>query len=170
MRITGYRTLTTVQEWGRPVGDANGVFADGVIAVPIVLVDTDEGITGVGLGPHVELEAIFAAIEGEDPRAVTALYDRMLRQTFKAGHAGAVFGTIGALDTALWDIKAQAAGEPLWRLLGGRDRRVPAYASGLDIGLTDDELVARLRGLRRNAACGRPSSRAASTSSGTGTA
>ena len=73
---------------------------------------------------------------------MTALYDRMLRQTFKAGHAGAVFGTIGALDTALWDIKAQAAGEPLWRLLGGRDRTVPAYASGLDIGLTDDELVA----------------------------
>ena len=73
---------------------------------------------------------------------MTSLYDRMLRHTFKAGHAGPVFGTIGALDTALWDIKAQAAGEPLWRLLGGRDRRVPAYASGLDIGLTDDELVA----------------------------
>ncbi|WP_433509301.1 mandelate racemase/muconate lactonizing enzyme family protein [Nonomuraea sp. CA-143628] len=133
--------MTTVQEWGRPVGDANGVFADGVVSVPLVMVDTDEGITGIGLGPHVEIDAVFAAIEGEDPRGVTALYDRMLRQTFKAGHAGAVFGTIGALDTALWDIKAQAAGEPLWRLLGGRDRRVPAYASGLDIGLTDDELV-----------------------------
>ncbi|MFI9005714.1 mandelate racemase/muconate lactonizing enzyme family protein [Actinosynnema sp. NPDC053489] len=142
MRITGYRTLTTAQDWGRPVGDANGVFADGLIRVPIVLVHTDVGITGVGIGSHVEVEAVFAAIEGEDPRAVTALYDRMLRRTFKAGHAGAVFGTIGALDTALWDIKAQAVGEPLWRLLGGRDRRVPAYASGLDIELGDDELVA----------------------------
>ena len=141
MRITGYRTILTTQEWGRPVGDANGVFADGVTSVPIVMVDTDEGIVGVGLGPHVQIETIFAAIEGEDPRCVTALYDRMLRQTFKAGHAGPVFGTIGALDTALWDIKAKAAGEPLWRLLGGRDRTVPAYASGLDIGLTDDELV-----------------------------
>ena len=141
MRITGYRTLTTAQEWGRPVGDANGVFDDGVMPVPIVMVDTDEGITGVGLGPRVEAETIFAAIEGQDPRAVTALYDRMLRQTFKAGHAGVVFGTIGAFDTALWDIKAQAAGEPLWRLLGGRDRTVHAYASGLDIGLTDEELV-----------------------------
>ena len=30
MRITGFRTLTTIQEWGRPVGDANGVFDDGV--------------------------------------------------------------------------------------------------------------------------------------------
>jgi L-alanine-DL-glutamate epimerase-like enolase superfamily enzyme len=145
MRITGYRKLTTVQEWGRPVGDANGVFADGVTAVPILLVDTDQGITGVGLGSHIEVENVFAAIDGEDPRCVTALYDRMLRRTFKAGHAGAVFGTIGALDTALWDIKAQAAGEPLWRLLGGRDRRVPAYASGLDIGLSDDELVAVYR-------------------------
>jgi L-alanine-DL-glutamate epimerase-like enolase superfamily enzyme len=141
MRITGFRALTTVQEWGRPVGDANGVFADGVVGVPLVLVDTDEGITGVGLGPHVLLEAIFGAIEGEDPRSTTSLYDRMLRQTFKAGHAGAVFGAIGALDSALWDIKAKAAGEPLWRLLGGRDRTVPAYASGLDIALPDDELV-----------------------------
>ncbi|WP_416970830.1 mandelate racemase/muconate lactonizing enzyme family protein [Streptomyces sp. 4F14] len=142
MRITGYRTLSTVQEWGRPVGDANGVFADGTVPVPMILVTTDAGLTGVGLGPGTDAETVFAALDGEDPRAVTALYDRMLRQTFKAGHTGAVFGTIGAFDTALWDIKAQAAGEPLWRLLGGRDRRVPAYASGLDIGLTDTELVA----------------------------
>ena len=108
----------------------------------MVLVDTDEGITGVGLGPHLGLGSVFAAIEGEDPRATVALYDRMLRHVFKAGHAGAVFGTIGALDTALWDIKAKAAGEPLWRLLGGLDRTVPAYASGLDIALSEDELVA----------------------------
>ncbi|NEE04503.1 mandelate racemase/muconate lactonizing enzyme family protein [Phytoactinopolyspora halotolerans] len=141
MKITGFRTLTTVQEWGRPVGDVNGVISDGVVTVPIVVVDTDEGISGSGLGPSVEAESIFAAIDGEDPRGVSALYDRMLRQTFKVGHAGAVFGTIGAFDTALWDIKAQAAGEPLWRLLGGRERAVPAYASGIDIGLTDSELV-----------------------------
>jgi len=142
MRITHYRTLTTVHDWGRPVGDANGVYADGRVRVPIVVVETDEGITGVGLGPHADIENVFAAIEGEDPRSVTTLYDRMLRRVFKAGHAGAVFGTIGALDTALWDIKAQAAGEPLWRLFGGRDRRVPAYASALDIALDDDEFVA----------------------------
>ncbi|WP_210571830.1 mandelate racemase/muconate lactonizing enzyme family protein [Streptomyces sp. GESEQ-4] len=141
MRITGFRTLTTVHEWGRPIGDANGVYADGITPVPIVLVDTDAGITGVGLGPHIAVDAVFSAIDGEDPRCVTALYDRMLRHTFKAGHAGALFGTIGALDTALWDIKAKAAGEPLWRLLGGGDRRVPAYASAVDIALSDDELA-----------------------------
>jgi L-alanine-DL-glutamate epimerase-like enolase superfamily enzyme len=142
VRITGYRSLTTVHERGRPLGDANGVIADGATEMPVVLVETDAGITGVGLGPHPELERVFAAIEGEDPRAVTALYDRMLDRVFKAGHAGAVFGTIGALDTALWDIKAKAAGQPLWRLLGARSPRVPAYASGIDIALSDEDLVA----------------------------
>ncbi|WP_205328537.1 mandelate racemase/muconate lactonizing enzyme family protein [Glycomyces sp. YM15] len=145
MRITGYRTLTTIQEWARPVGDANGVFADGVTTVPIVLVDTDEGLTGVGIGSHAEIEGVFTAVEGEDPRSAPTLYDRMLRHAFKAGHGGAVFATIGALDTALWDLKAQAADEPLWRLLGGRDRVVPAYASGLDIGLGDEDLAAAYR-------------------------
>jgi hypothetical protein len=85
MRITGYRTLTTVQEWGRPVGDANGVFADGVTSVPIIMVDTDEWITDVGFGPHVEMETIFAAIDGEDPRCMTALFDRSLRPVRSPG-------------------------------------------------------------------------------------
>src|SRR5204862_343736 len=49
MRITGLRRLMTFHDWGRPVGDANGVFTTGVTPVPIVLVDTDEGVTGVGL-------------------------------------------------------------------------------------------------------------------------
>lgn len=142
MRITGYRTMTTVHDWGRPVGDANGIFPDGLLPVDLVLVDTDEGITGVGLGSIAELSRVFPAIEGEDPRATSALYDRMLRQVFKSGHAGAVFGTIGALDTALWDIKAKAASQPLWRLLGGRDRTLTAYASGLDIALSDEDLAA----------------------------
>ena len=90
-----------------------------------MLVETDEGITGVGIGSHADIDRLFPAIEGEDPRGVTALYDRMLAQVFKSGHAGADFGGIGAIDTALWDIKAKAAGEPLWRLLGARDRFVP---------------------------------------------
>src|SRR3954453_20900889 len=146
MRITGYRTLTTTQNWGRAVGDANGVVKDGVIEVGLVLVDTDEGVTGVGMGPHDGLDRVFPAIVGEDPRAVSSLYDRMLRRVFKTGHAGSVFGAIGALDTALWDIKAKDAGQPLWRLLGGRDRVVPAYASGLCIALTNDELWALYQG------------------------
>jgi L-alanine-DL-glutamate epimerase-like enolase superfamily enzyme len=141
MRIAQYRTLRTHQDWGRLVGDANGVHADGIVDVQLVLIDTDEGITGVGVGPVAELDSVFAAIEGEDPRATVALYDRMLRYAFKAGHSGVVFGTIGALDSALWDIKAKAAGQPLWRLLGGRDKALLAYGSALDIALSEAELA-----------------------------
>lgn len=141
MKVTGYRSLVTVHEYGRPIGDANGVIRDGAVTVPILLVTTDAGITGVGLGPHDAIAELFGVVDGEDPRATATLYDRMLDHTFKAGHHGAVFATIGAVDTALWDIKAKAADEPLWRLLGAGDRAVPAYASGLDIALDEDGLA-----------------------------
>ncbi len=39
--------------------------------------------------------------------------------------------SIGALDVALWDLKGKACGEPVWRLLGGLRREVPAYADGI---------------------------------------
>lgn len=141
MKITGYRCLHTTHDWQRPIGDSNGVIASGLTGVAIVMVDTDQGVTGVGLGSDFGVEHLFRAIEGEDPRSVTALYDRMLASVFKAGHNGDIFGGIGALDMALWDLKAKLAGEPLWRLLGARDRFVPGYASGLDIALSDDQLA-----------------------------
>lgn len=140
MKITGYRCLRTYRDWGRPVGDVNGFIDPGVTEVPIVLLETDEGVTGVGLGSHQGIAELFPAIVGEDPRAASALYDRMLAQVFKAGHAGATYGGIGTLDSAIWDLKAKIAGEPLWRLLGAGDRFVPGYASGLDIALDDDQL------------------------------
>ncbi|WP_432103179.1 mandelate racemase/muconate lactonizing enzyme family protein [Streptomyces sp. bgisy091] len=146
MRITGYRSLATVHDWGRPVGDVNGVVAGEVTEVPVLMLETDEGLTGVGLGSHPDVHRVFPALEGQDPRAVTSLYDRMLSYVFKSGHGGQVFGAVGALDMALWDLKAKIAGEPLWRTLGAADRFVPGYASGLEYALGDDELVEFYRG------------------------
>ena len=53
--------------------------------MPIVLVETDDGLTGVGLGTYVGLDRVFPAIDGEDPRSVAGLYDKMLAQVFKSG-------------------------------------------------------------------------------------
>lgn len=147
MKITGYRCLRTFHDWGRPVGDVNGYIDSGLTEVPVVILETDEGIEGIGTGSHQDIERLFPAIEGEDPRGVSALYDRMLSRVFKAGHMGATFGGIGTLDMAIWDLKAKAAGEPLWRLLGARDRFVTGYASGLDIALDDEQLSAWYRGM-----------------------
>jgi len=142
MKITGYRLLRSYHNWGRPIGDVNGFIDSGITEVPIVIIETDEGITGVATGSHEGVERVFPAIVGQDPRAVTTLYDRMLARVFKAGHAGSTFGGIGTLDSALWDLKAKIAGEPLWRLLGASDRFVAGYASGLDIALSDEKLAA----------------------------
>jgi L-alanine-DL-glutamate epimerase-like enolase superfamily enzyme len=142
MKVTGYRIVPTVLDWGRRIGDVNGVMPGNETPASVVLVETDSALTGVAIGPGSLIDVVFPAVEGEDPRSVAALYDRMLAWTFKAGHAGAVHGAIGTIDHALWDLKAKAAGEPLWRLLGGRDRAVPGYASGLDAGLDDDQLHA----------------------------
>ena len=142
MKITGYRSLSTVHEWGRVTGDVNGVQSGHTTPVPVLVIETDAGIEGVGLGAHAEVGRVFPAVDGEDPRSVVALYDRMLDWVFKAGHAGSMFGTIGAVDMALWDIKAKAADEPLWRTLGARERFVPAYASGLEYGVSEEELAA----------------------------
>jgi L-alanine-DL-glutamate epimerase-like enolase superfamily enzyme len=141
VKVTGYRSLVTQHDWGRLIGDANGVMPEPRTEVHVLILETDSGLEGVGLGAHDDIGRVFGAVEGEDPRGVTALYDRMLDRVFKTGHSGATFGAIGAIDTALWDLKAKAAGEPLWRTLGGRDRFVPAYASGLDIALDDDALL-----------------------------
>lgn len=145
MKITGYRCLSSVHNWGRPVGDVNGYIQSGITEVPIVILETDEGITGIGTGSHQDIDRIFPAIEGQDPRAVATLYDRMLARVFKAGHAGATFSGIGTLDMAIWDLKAKIAGEPLWRLLGAGDRFVAGYASGLDIALDDESLASFYR-------------------------
>lgn len=144
MKIQSYRQLLTHHEWNRVVGDVNGVSEGTKTTLNIIVLTTDDGVEGYGFSASAldGLDKVFAAIEGEDPRSVVALYDRMLAQVFKTGHGGSVFASIGALDQALWDLKAKAAGEPLWRLLGGRDRYVPGYASGLEFGLSDDELVA----------------------------
>ncbi len=145
MKITGYRSLTTHHEWGRVVGDVNGLSSGTRTRVDILVLTTDEGVDGIGIGAHSDIDRLLPAIEGADPRAVMHLYDRMLAVTFKLGHTGAVFATMGTIDSALWDLKAKLAGEPLWRHLGAGDRFVPGYASALDYGLTDDEL-ARVHG------------------------
>jgi L-alanine-DL-glutamate epimerase-like enolase superfamily enzyme len=146
MKVTGYRSLVTAHRWGRPVGDVNGVIAAGVTEVPILILETDGGIEGVGLGQHSDIARVWPAVEGQDPRAVTALYDSMLSHVFKSGHTGATYGAIAALDMALWDLKAKMAEEPLWRTLGAANPFVPGYASGLCYGLDDDAFTALYRG------------------------
>ena len=117
----------------------------------VLVVDTDEGITGLGeAGLSRRERAVAGAVEhlrplliGEDPARIEHLWQRMSRGGFFPHDR--VFGSaIGAIDIALWDLKAKAHGVPLYDLLGGRVRdRVVCYCH---IGAADvDGLVAVAR-------------------------
>ena len=104
------------------------VQAPGRTLVP-VLVHTDEGLIGVGeAGLQRRWKAIEGAVEhmkrwliGEDPMRIDHLWQRMFRGGFYP--ADRLIGSaIAGIDIALWDIKGQALGTPIYQLLGGRCR------------------------------------------------
>lgn len=104
----------------------------------LVLVRTGCGRVGVGSAyshPGMVELVVRGQLEpfllGADPREVETLWDKMYSLTRWYGRKGAALTALGALDVAFWDLRAQAADKPLWRLLGGERPQCPAYASAL---------------------------------------
>ncbi len=119
-----------------------------------VRIASDEGPEGVGYTytvGDVGGAAIASVIENDlapavlnqDPRRVEQLWQAMRRRTDYLGHGGPTCFALSAVDIALWDAKAKACGEPLWRLLGGYDPKVRAYSGGIDLNLSLEELKAQ---------------------------
>ena len=117
---------------------------------------TDNGMEGVGYtftpgtggaGIHALIDKdLRSVVVGEDARRIEYLWDRMWWHVHFAGRGGALVFALSAIDIALWDLAGKAADEPWWRLLGGRDNRVRAYAGGVDLHFTLDALVAQTEG------------------------
>jgi L-lyxonate dehydratase len=105
----------------------------------IVEVFTDSGLVGIGnaaLSPRVTKQVIDVYLQplllGADPWDTEFLWQRMYRQTMAFGRKGIGMTAISAVDIAIWDLLGKAAGQPVFRLLGGRTkRRIPVYASRL---------------------------------------
>ena len=89
----------------------------------IVRVTTEEGLTGIASGDAM---AGFAGHEhlfvGEDPLRVERHWRILANIQFH-------YGRCWPLDLALWDLAGHITGQPVWKLLGGRTDRIPAYAS-----------------------------------------
>ncbi|MGI3171471.1 mandelate racemase/muconate lactonizing enzyme family protein [Pseudooceanicola sp. C21-150M6] len=102
------------------------------VSMCVVRFITDDGIEGwsgfpasgrerAGLGDP--LAALFLGLDVDDQEA---LQERILIMA-----AGGSFNWW--IEPAFWDIRAKAAGVPLYRLLGGDTSRIPLYASGGEI-------------------------------------
>lgn len=78
---------------------------------------------------------------GRDGEAIEALWQDLWWHSHYVGRGGLASHAISAVDIALWDLKARRLGRPLWRLLGGAEAKVPAYAGGIDLQLPLDDLL-----------------------------
>jgi D-galactarolactone cycloisomerase len=124
------------------------------MAILLVRVDTDDGVTGWGEGfGHAIAPATKAALDtmvaahfiGRDPSDVDGLMAEMFQRLHLFGRNGPVVYALSAIDIALWDIAGKRAGQPIHQLLGGKKRdELDAYASLLRYGTPD--AVARMAG------------------------
>ncbi|WP_309085749.1 mandelate racemase/muconate lactonizing enzyme family protein [Chelativorans sp.] len=116
----------------------------------LLLLRTDEGVEGIGftfLGAALS-RALKVAVEdmaemciGHDPLDPEPLVAKISALAGGSGPAGIYTLALAAIDIALWDIRGKVSGQPLWRLLGGKDKPVPTYASGALMREFDDEVV-----------------------------
>jgi O-succinylbenzoate synthase len=123
---------------------------------PFVVIETSDGLRGVGEIPTL-LEPAYKA-EVDTPAVLTSLGEFILPsiaraqrecgpiddvEALKQSYAwikGAVFAKSG-VEAAMWDILAQRARRPLWRLWGGQQRTYPV---GVSIGgKTLDDVLQR---------------------------
>ena len=134
-RITPWIITGPPEEAGRPASGAGSHLQQYVF----VQVDTDEGLTGWGeitsypgrvanrvvSGVIREVESLLV---GQDPSQIEAIWQSLFRTFTYMGTRGATTAMISGIDIALWDIRGQALGLPVYELLGGAVRpNVPLY-------------------------------------------
>jgi len=148
MRVTDVRTILFTAPWtGDPAWEALEAFSDAGgfrRTSALVVVETDEGITGLGetcmgyfrsevVPPLVDgfREALVDRDLALDPTQPERCFDELAQRSLWWARTGIGMSVLGAVEMALWDIAGKAAGKPVHALLGGAVFRwLPAYASG----------------------------------------
>ena len=106
-------------------------FLDELYEVPLVTIETDDGIEGNSFGSNgVALAQYLAKLRplllGEDPLCRERIWQKLWEQSrilFLPQTA------LGVIDVALWDIGGKVANLPIYKLLGAYRNKVKAYAS-----------------------------------------
>lgn len=146
--------ITDIEAIHLRVEDPNIGLFDGSYDDCVILVRTDEGITGLGevesLAPamqaivsaapaHNHARGLRELLAGRDPSDPEGLWNLMYDATDYIGRRGLMMHAIGGIDLALWDIKGQVENKPISELLGGTHRdRVEAYGTIYPMARTVD--------------------------------
>ncbi len=114
-------------------------------------IETDEGLTGIGdatlngrelaVASYLE-DHVIPTLIGRDAHQIEDIWQYLYKGAYWR-RGPVAMAAIASVDTALWDIKAKAAGLPLYQLLGGKSREgvmVYGHANGRDIEETVDEV------------------------------
>ena len=110
----------------------------------VVKVTTAGGLVGWGESHHGRAHtAVAKLIEttlrqlvlGMDAADVVGVWKKIYdKQLASHGMGAGTCLAMSGIDCALWDIRGKAAGMPLYKLMGGSKRAVPAYAGGVSLG------------------------------------
>ncbi len=120
-------------------------------------VSTDEGITGWGeitgtlpvanRSVCAALRHVSDLIEGDDPRLIEMIWNKIFRSFTYMGSRGATTNIISAIDIALWDIRGKVLGLPISELFGGPVRDgVPIYCHPQN-GSSIEEMVQHVKAI-----------------------
>jgi mannonate dehydratase len=115
-------------------------------------IETDQGLSGLGdatlngrelaVVGYLE-EHVIPCLIGRDAHQIEDIWQYLYRGAYWR-RGPVTMSAIAAVDTALWDLKAKAAGLPLYQLLGGASRTgvmVYGHANGRDIGETVERVL-----------------------------
>jgi D-galactarolactone cycloisomerase len=88
-------------------------------------------------------------VMGMDATASTDVWSKVYDYHLAGYGAGAAcYIALSGIDMALWDIRGKVAKMPLYQLLGGSRKRVPAYAGGVSLGFEEPtKLITRVKAL-----------------------
>jgi len=124
----------------------------------VVKVRSEDGLVGWGEAHHGRAPGSVAhlvnttlahLVTGMDATDVVGVWGRVYKMQLSSHGMGAAAAIgLSGIDMALWDLRAKAVGWPLYRLLGGGSRAIPAYAGGISLGFqAPAELAAEAQGL-----------------------
>ncbi len=128
--------IRAIPLYGKPFADWPARFHEVEQTRTLIEVTSDAGIVGYG-SVYTSVELVNASLhllrplyEGASAIDPGATSEKLHQHTFWQGRGGAVTHAISGIDMALWDILGKFTGQPVYRLLGGKQRdRVKPYAS-----------------------------------------